>query len=109
MFYLIKIAYDGSKFYGFQRLNEKNSVQKRIEDALSDINKQSVVIKGAGRTDRGVHAYSQYASFKLDINITEEGLKKALNSRLQPYIYIRDVYSVNEFLFFVSSKIGLKI
>ena len=69
---------------------------KKIEDALSDINKSNVIVKGAGRTDRGVHAIDQCVSFKLDINIDESGLKRALNSRLQPYIYVKSVEIVNE-------------
>ena len=51
MNYVIEIAYDGSKFYGFQRLNEEMSVQKALEEALTVINKQSVEVKGAGRTE----------------------------------------------------------
>ena len=96
MNYLIKIAYDGSKFYGFQRLNEEQSVQKVLEEALTKINKSEVVVKGAGRTDRGVHANGQGVSFKLDINIDEEGLKSALNSLVKPYIYVKEVKSVEE-------------
>ena len=95
MRYLIKIAYDGSKFFGFQRLNEEQSVQKIIEDALSKIAKTNVEIKGAGRTDRGVHALAQYASFDLDVNITTDGLKDALNSLVKPYVYIREVKEVD--------------
>ena len=53
MNYVIEISYDGSKFFGFQRLNEEVSVQKVIEEALTKINKQNVEVKGAGRTDRG--------------------------------------------------------
>ena len=96
MSYVIEIAYDGSKFYGFQRLNEKMSVQKALEDALTIINKQSVEVKGAGRTDRGVHANGQCVSFKLDVDINEIGLKRALNSLVKPYIYVRDVKVVEE-------------
>lgn len=95
MNYLVKIAYDGSKFFGFQRLNEEKSVQKVLEDALSLINKEPVVVKGAGRTDRGVHANGQYISFKLDININGDGLKKALNSIVRPYIDVREVIKVS--------------
>lgn len=95
MNYLITIAYDGSKFFGFQRLNEEKSVQKVLEDALSKINKQSVVVKGAGRTDRGVHARGQRVSFKLEIDISEEGLKKALNSLVKPEIYVKEVKQVD--------------
>jgi tRNA pseudouridine38-40 synthase len=96
MSYLIKIAYDGSKFYGFQRLNEEVTVQKTLEEALSKINKSDVVVKGAGRTDRGVHANCQCVSFNLDINIDCEGLKDALNSLVKPYIYVKEVQEVKE-------------
>lgn len=96
MSYLIKIAYDGSKFYGFQRLNEEVTVQKTLEEALSKINKSDVVVKGAGRTDRGVHANCQCVSFNLGINIDCEGLKEALNSLVKPYIYVKEVEEVNE-------------
>ena len=94
MKYLISVAYDCSKFYGFQRLIGHDTVQKRIEDALSIIAKEKVETKGAGRTDRGVHANDQKVTFKLDINIDEEHLKLALNSLVAPYIYIRDVKRV---------------
>ncbi len=91
MKYLISIAYNGSKFYGFQRLKNYDTVQKRIEEALTIINKKEVTIKGAGRTDRNVHAYDQKASFNLDILINPENLQKALNSLVAPYILITSV------------------
>ena len=96
MNFLMEIAYDGSKFYGFQRLNEHVSVQKVLEEALFKINKKEVLVKGAGRTDRGVHAYGQCVSFKLDVNIDEDGLYQALNSLVAPYIYVRNVKIVSE-------------
>ena len=95
MKFLIEIAYDGSKFYGFQKLNDYNTVQKCLEEALSKINKSSVTIKGAGRTDRGVHANGQCVSFKLDINISSNGLQRALNSLIEPYIYVKSVKIVD--------------
>lgn len=96
MNYLIRIAYDGSKFNGFQRLNEEKSVQAEIENALTIINKSEVRVKGAGRTDRGVHANGQCVSFKLDVDINPNGLRKALNSLLEPYIYVKSVKEVDE-------------
>lgn len=93
---LMIISYDGSKFYGFQRLNDLTSVQKTLEEALCKICKTDVVVKGAGRTDRGVHAYGQCVSFKVNINITLEGLKDALNSMIKPYIYVKDIIEVDE-------------
>jgi len=95
MNYLAIVSYDGSKFYGFQRLNNVISIQKVIEDALTKINKSKVEIKGAGRTDKGVHALGQVISFKLDINIDIAGLKEAMNSILSPYIYIKEIKEVD--------------
>lgn len=90
MKYLITISYDGSKFLGFQRLNKGSSVQKELENALSKINKSAVEVKGAGRTDRGVHASGQKVSFDLDIDIPRERLKNAINSLLSDYVYVKD-------------------
>lgn len=95
MKYLISMSYDGSKFYGFQRLKNKDTIQKRLEDALSIIAKKEIKIKGAGRTDKGVHAYDAKVTFDLDINIKEYNLKRALNSLIAPYIYIKDIKTVN--------------
>ena len=88
MNYVIEIAYDGSKFFGFQRLNEEASVQKALEEALTIINKQSVEVKGAGRTDRGVHANGQCVSFKLDIEdwSFSSSLLKSIVSNLESII-----------------------
>lgn len=96
MNYVAKVAYDGSKFYGFQRLNEEASVQKLLEEALTKINKHSVEIKGAGRTDRGVHANGQCFSFSLDVNIDIDGLKDGLNSLIAPYVYVKEIKVVDK-------------
>lgn len=98
MNYLIRVAYDGSKFNGFQRLHEYDSVQKRLEEALSIIDKEPVLIKGAGRTDRGVHALGQCCSFKLKNNVPPDRLINAINSIVDPYIKVTDcVYADEKF------------
>lgn len=96
MRYLIRFGYDGSHFYGFQRLKNKVSVQKTLEDALTIINKKLVEIKGAGRTDIGVHANCQCAHFDLDMNIPEGRLKMAINSIVHPYIHIVECRKVSD-------------
>ena len=95
MRYLVTINYDGSNFYGFQRLKNKRSVQEEIEKVLKIINKKDVEIKGAGRTDKGVHAYGQRAHFDLDINIPIERLHKALNDSLPNDIRITAIEEVD--------------
>lgn len=59
----IEVAYDGSRFYGWQRQDGFESVQAAIEDALAELLDTVVVIHGAGRTDTGVHALRQVAHF----------------------------------------------
>lgn len=96
MRYLIKFSYDGSCFYGFQRLKNKESVQKKLEDALTIINKSEVLIKGCGRTDAFVHANGYVAHFDLKVTIPPIRLMNALNSIVHPYIDIKECREVNE-------------
>ena len=63
--YLIEIEYDGSNYVGWQSQKNGKSIQKSIEIALKKVFKSEIIISGAGRTDKGVHAISQFASFKL--------------------------------------------
>ena len=88
MRYLACIRYDGSKYYGFQKLKQEKTVQGELEKALTKINKSEVLVKGAGRTDRKVHAYKQMVHFDLDISITPESLAKAINSTVDKGIYV---------------------
>ena len=88
MRYLITVSYDGSKYYGFQKLNNNKSVQGELEKALTKINKSQVFVKGSGRTDRGVHALGQRCHFDLDVNIEPNRLINAINSLLDDYIRV---------------------
>jgi len=63
--YLIKIEYEGTNFVGWQSQKNGRSVQDSIETALKKVLNTKIKIIGAGRTDKGVHAYSQFANFKL--------------------------------------------
>lgn len=96
MRYLMTVSYDGSKYYGFQRLNNEKSVQAELEKALSKINNSEIFIKGAGRTDRGVHAKGQCCHFDLDVVIPPERLVNAVNSLLDKYIRVLDCKYVDE-------------
>ena len=63
--YLIKIEYEGTNFVGWQSQKNGKSIQDAIEKVLKKTLKNKIRINGAGRTDKGVHAFSQYASFKV--------------------------------------------
>ncbi len=96
MKYLIKFSYDGSKFNGFQRLNDGSGVQNKLENALRVINQGEVLIKGAGRTDCGVHANNQAAHFSLDVDIPSERLINAINSLVGDYIFVNECSLVDD-------------
>ena len=95
MRYLAVISYDGSNFYGFQRLKNKRSVQQELEKVLSILAKKEVVVKGAGRTDAGVHAKGQTIHFDLDIPVTPSKLKYVMNRMLPEDIRILEIKEVD--------------
>jgi tRNA pseudouridine38-40 synthase len=76
----VVLSYDGTDFAGFQRQSNARSVQQVVEEALAAIEGQAVTVSGAGRTDSGVHALGQVASFKLSNPISAADLKQALNA-----------------------------
>jgi tRNA pseudouridine38-40 synthase len=112
--YLIKIEYDGTKFVGWQSQKNGKSIQDSIEIALKKILKKNTKITGAGRTDKGVHAISQFANFKskkkidnkkifidsinfflkknlisiLDIREKNENFHARFNAKLRTYEYL---------------------
>lgn len=91
----MKVSYDGSGFYGFQRLNEYRTVQKVLEEALGVINKGDVLVKGASRTDKGVHAYGQMIHFDIDYDIPADRLMYAVNRILDNDIRVLDCKKVD--------------
>ena len=94
MRYLIKFGYDGTKFHGFQRQNDVKNVQGTLEHVLSDVLESDIVIKGAGRTDAGVHAITQCAHFDVDRKIKKEDIN-IINRLLNGEIKIKKWQVVN--------------
>jgi tRNA pseudouridine38-40 synthase len=66
MRYLIKIAYDGTHFIGWQKQKQGRSIQIVMENALKQFSQKETAIVAAGRTDTGVHALAQYAHFEYE-------------------------------------------
>jgi tRNA pseudouridine38-40 synthase len=87
----IVLAYDGTEFVGWQRQANGRSVQGMLEDALARIDGRPVPVAGAGRTDAGVHALGQVASFRLTSDIAEVVLRQALNALLPADIRVMNV------------------
>ena len=79
---LLTIEYDGSVFHGWQRQPDKPTVQEHLEQTLSSLLGSSITLNGTSRTDAGVHAYAQRASFAADVKIPVEKLAMVVNNSL---------------------------
>ena len=63
--YRLTLSYDGSRYNGWQKQgNTKNTIQEKLETLLSRLTGEEVEVNGSGRTDAGVHAMGQVASFR---------------------------------------------
>ena len=83
----ITVDYDGTEYCGWQlQENTGATIQNKLEQAVSRLNKTQTRVHGAGRTDSGVHAHGQVANFELKVPIPEENIPLAINSELPPDI-----------------------
>lgn len=85
------IEYDGTDFAGWQRQDGQRTVQGCLEDAFRAMTKQEICVRGAGRTDSGVHAEGQVASVQVTSRIPVLGFLRGLNSNLPRDIAVLDV------------------
>lgn len=76
------LAYDGTDFHGWQRQPERRTVQGVVEDTLRKLLRHPLAVRGASRTDAGVHALGQVASFRTTSPIPIENLIRAVRMRL---------------------------
>jgi tRNA pseudouridine38-40 synthase len=88
------LAYDGTGFRGWQVQPGERTVQGELQAALGRICGESPLPQGSGRTDAGVHALGQVASFALAAPIPLENLQRALNRTLPPAIRILEAKTV---------------
>lgn len=88
------VEYDGSQLHGWQRQANAPTVQQHLEEALAQLLTHEVTVSGASRTDAGVHARGQVASFRTERDIPLHGIRRGLNSMLPDAIAIRDAAEV---------------
>jgi tRNA pseudouridine38-40 synthase len=88
------LSYDGTPFNGWQVQPHLPTVQGTLADALHHITGELVLPQGSGRTDRGVHALGQVATFSLKAPIPPANLHRALNRALPPSIRVLSVEPV---------------
>ena len=96
MRYFITFSYDGTRYHGWQIQPNGDSVQERLEWALSTLLRREVNVTGAGRTDAGVHARVMVAHFDFEEAIDCKQLCYKLN-RLLPFdIAVQEVKQVSD-------------
>ncbi|WP_456434401.1 tRNA pseudouridine(38-40) synthase TruA [Thermosulfuriphilus sp.] len=78
----LTIEYDGTNYLGWQKQRVGPTIQGVLEETLSRILNHRVSVRGAGRTDAGVHALGQVANFKTTSRMDTASLKRALNALL---------------------------
>ncbi len=86
----LRLEYDGTNYSGWQLQSGQDSIQARVEAALEQIFSEKVRIRAAGRTDAGVHALGQVASFRPARPFDAGELRRALNALLPPDIVVLD-------------------
>lgn len=94
--YRMRVAYDGTHFFGWQKTHEGPSIEAALEDAIKVIHREQVALQAASRTDRGVHAEGQVVNF-LTTNPIANLYKflKGINALLPPGIAVYQVEQAN--------------
>ncbi len=94
--YRLDLEYDGTDFKGWQVQPEQRTVQGTLRDVLVRVLQADVTLVGAGRTDAGVHAWGQVASFSSAAGRTTQELGRALNALLPADVRVVGVREVPE-------------
>ncbi len=89
--YRLKIAYDGTDYFGWQATQHGPSIQQTLNTTLSHLLQQTIQCEAASRTDRGVHARGQIVQFFTSNHFDPHRLLRALNGNLPPAIRILEI------------------
>jgi tRNA pseudouridine38-40 synthase len=84
------LSYDGTRYVGWQLQANGPSIQAEVERALETLHKQPVRVTGAGRTDAGVHALGQVASFAVERPLPVTAYVKGMNAHLPDDVAVRE-------------------
>jgi tRNA pseudouridine38-40 synthase len=90
---VLEVAYDGTRFFGWQKTRAGPSIESELEGVLGAILQHPITLEAASRTDRGVHAEGQIVNFPTQKTLNLARLFKSLNQLLPPDIR---VFSVRE-------------
>jgi tRNA pseudouridine38-40 synthase len=90
------VEYDGTGLHGWQRQLNGPTVQQHLEEALARLLSHEARVTGASRTDAGVHARGQVASFRTERPIPLHGIRRGLNGLLPAQIGVREAAEVSD-------------
>ncbi len=100
------IQYDGSEYFGWQKQNDRKTVEGEILKAIKKLTGKDVVLSTAGRTDKGVHAYGQVTNFFADDKFSADNIRRGINT------YLKDesiqIVKVEEIYDFFHSRFSAK-
>lgn len=96
MRYVLKIAYDGTDFAGWQCQKNARTVQETLEDAIESALGVKIRTTASGRTDAGVHAVGQVCHFDGDLSVPPEKMPDCLNRHLPPDVRVVDGWGADE-------------
>jgi tRNA pseudouridine38-40 synthase len=85
--FALKIAYDGTDYFGWQKTSLGPSVEATLQCSLEQVLQEPLALQAASRTDRGVHAEGQWVNFFSEKNVPED-LVKRLNGLLPPSLRV---------------------
>lgn len=89
--YKMTIAYDGTRFFGWEHQPDRDTIQGKLESVLERLQGYAVEVIGAGRTDAGVHARAMVANAVLDVKLSPEEIRDYMNRYLPDAIAVREV------------------
>lgn len=92
----LTVAYDGCAYHGFQRQANALTVQQVLEETLSVLLGESIVVAGAARTDAGVHSYGQVVSLRTNSRVPTDRIPPALRSMLPRDIAVVEAEEMDE-------------
>lgn len=94
--YKMILSYDGSRYYGWERQPDRDTIQGKLENVLSRMCGEEIDVIGAGRTDAGVHAKAMVANAVLDTRFSPKEIRDYMNRYLPDDIAVREVKEASD-------------
>lgn len=87
---MLVVAYDGTEYCGWQIQPNGNTIENELNNALSELLGEDIIVTGASRTDAGVHSCGNVAIFDTEARMPAEKISYALNQRLPEDIVVQE-------------------